>query len=199
MAKLLKIEQYGDQMKAIFDDNTSVLAVPTVGGLWYATDAYVPPTPPPPAPSTPSGQFMWPFDPRKAPWAGGVQGGTVTSEYGQRNGRLHAGIDMAPGAGVPIRAAGAGRVQISSGSHGGYGQAIVIDHGGGIATLYGHMIAGSRTVGVGAQVEKGQVIGQVGNTGASFGAHLHFETHTGGYRWNASSMNPRDFMARYGL
>lgn len=193
MAKPIKIEQYGDQMLIHMDDETVALAVPTVGGLWYIDDLHTEPPPEPP-PAT-GGRFSWPFDPRPQ-----SQGGTVTSEYGPRNGRLHAGIDMAGGAasnGNPVPAAGAGRIMVA-GSHGGYGNAVVIDHGGGIATLYGHMQWGSLQVSVGQQVAKGKTLGLVGNTGNSYGAHLHFETHTGGYRWNASSMNPRNFMSQHG-
>lgn len=123
--------------------------------------------------------------------------GTSRAEYGMRDGRLHAGMDFGYGdarAGALNTAAGAGKVVVA-GTHGGYGLAVVIDHGGGLHTLYGHN--SSLRVKVGQSVTRSQVIGVLGNTGASRGAHLHFETHTNGYRWNASSMNPRDFMAKY--
>ena len=112
--------------------------------------------------------------------------GTVTSEYGTRWGRLHAGIDIGAPRGTPIRAAKAGEV-ITAGSMGGYGNCVIIDHGGGFTTLYGHM---SR-IGTsdGASVAQGQVIGYVGSTGHSTGNHLHFET-----RVNGSPQNPRRYL-----
>jgi murein DD-endopeptidase MepM/ murein hydrolase activator NlpD len=107
----------------------------------------------------------------------------VTSEYGTRWGRLHAGIDLAGDTGDPISAAGAGTV-IFAGSQNGYGLTVVIDHGGGVSTLYAHQ---SRVaVGNGQRVSRGQVIGYVGNTGSSTGSHLHFEVRVGG-----SPQNPR--------
>jgi murein DD-endopeptidase MepM/ murein hydrolase activator NlpD len=109
--------------------------------------------------------------------------GTVTSEYGSRWGRLHAGIDIAAPTGTPIWAAKAGTVVVA-GVQGGYGNAVVVDHGGGMTTLYGHQSRiAART---GQQVSQGQLIGYVGNTGNSTGPHLHFETRYGG-----SARNPR--------
>ena len=112
--------------------------------------------------------------------------GTVTSEYGYRWGRLHAGIDIGAPNGTPIRAAKGGEV-ITAGSMGGYGNCVIIDHGGGFTTLYAHM---SR-IGTsdGASVSQGQVIGYVGSTGHSTGNHLHFET-----RVNGSPQNPRRYL-----
>jgi murein DD-endopeptidase MepM/ murein hydrolase activator NlpD len=109
--------------------------------------------------------------------------GSVTSEYGRRWGRLHAGIDIANGTGTPIWAAKAG-VVIVAGRESGYGNTVIIDHGGGFTTLYGHM---SRiSVSDGASVGQGQVVGAMGNSGNSTGTHLHFETRYGG-----SPRNPR--------
>lgn len=90
----------------------------------------------------------------------------------------HQGADMVAPAGTPIYAAAAGVVRISSESYYGYGVGIVIDHvigGQRVSTLYGHMTYGSRQVQAGQTVEAGQLIGVVGNTGRSYGAHLHFE------------------------
>ena len=103
--------------------------------------------------------------------------GPVTSPFGYRWGRLHAGIDIGVPYGTPIHAAGAGTV-VLAGWTGGYGNYTCIDHGGGMATCYGHQ--SSYAVSSGAQVSQGQVIGYVGNTGHSFGAHLHFEVRING-------------------
>jgi len=112
--------------------------------------------------------------------------GSVTSEYGYRWGRMHAGIDIAAPRGTPIRAAKAGDV-IFSGWMSGYGNCLIIDHGGGFSTLYGHQsrIAAND----GAAVNRGDVIGYVGSTGHSTGNHLHFETRVGG-----SPQNPRRYL-----
>lgn len=196
MPEPIKITQLGDQMLIYMDDNTKRTAVPTTGDLWYVDDMYVPPPPPPVDPPPPGGgggaRFQWPFDPRPM-----SQGGTVSSEYGPRSGRVHQGIDFAPGNGRPIPAAGAGRAMLRRNN--GFGNHVIIDHGGGIFTVYGHIQDGGFRVGDGAQVGKGQIIGLVGNTGNSFGAHLHWETHVGGLNWNnpGTHRNPRDFMNQY--
>jgi murein DD-endopeptidase MepM/ murein hydrolase activator NlpD len=103
--------------------------------------------------------------------------GPVTSPFGYRWGRLHAGIDIGAPSGTPIHAAAAGTVVLAAWT-GGYGNYTCIDHGGGLATCYAHQ--SSYAVSSGSQVSQGQVIGYVGNTGHSFGAHLHFEVRING-------------------
>ena len=103
--------------------------------------------------------------------------GSVTSGFGYRWGSLHAGIDIANGIGTPIRAAKDGTI-ILAGWNGGYGNAIVIDHGGGLSTLYGHMTR--LRASDGQRVGAGDLIGDMGSTGNSTGSHLHFETRVNG-------------------
>jgi murein DD-endopeptidase MepM/ murein hydrolase activator NlpD len=112
-----------------------------------------------------------------------IPGAPITSGFGPRvhpiygDVRMHTGIDFGASSGTPIRAAGNG-VVVSAGSLGGYGNATVIDHGNGLATLYGHQ--SSITVAPGQRVSRGQVIGYVGCTGLCTGPHLHFEVRVRG-------------------
>ncbi|HET7754929.1 MAG TPA: peptidoglycan DD-metalloendopeptidase family protein [Anaeromyxobacteraceae bacterium] len=104
--------------------------------------------------------------------------GPISSGFGIRSDpftgahRHHAGVDFAAPEGSEIRAARPGRV-VSSGPRGGYGNAVEIDHGDGVTTLYAH--ASDLLVHPGDIVEAGQAIGRVGRTGRATGAHLHFE------------------------
>jgi murein DD-endopeptidase MepM/ murein hydrolase activator NlpD len=100
--------------------------------------------------------------------------------------RFHAGLDFAASYGSTIRAADSGTV-IFAGWYGGYGRAIIIDHGGGLTTLYGHTSA--VYVSEGQKVERGQPIAAVGSTGLSTGPHLHFEV-----RRNGVPVNPADYL-----
>jgi len=102
--------------------------------------------------------------------------GPVVSPFGMRWGRLHAGIDIGVPYGTPIHAAASGTV-IFAGWMGGYGNFVIIDHGGGLSTGYAHQ--SSIAVG-GGSVSQGQVIGYVGCTGHCFGPHLHFEVRING-------------------
>ncbi len=109
--------------------------------------------------------------------------GAITSPFGPRTHpilgyvRMHTGLDFRAPNGQAIRAAAAGRV-ILAGTYGGYGTTIVIDHGGGTATLYAHQ--SSLAVSYGQQVEPGQTVGYIGSTGLSTGPHLHFEVRVNG-------------------
>ena len=123
---------------------------------------------------TGSGTLIWPVN------------GPITSPFGPRWGRLHAGIDIGAPEGTPIRAADSGSVTLA-GNEGAYGLYTCIGHGTGLSTCYAHQ---SRIdVRAGQNVTKGSVIGAVGNTGRSFGAHLHFETRVGG-----APQNPMAFL-----
>jgi murein DD-endopeptidase MepM/ murein hydrolase activator NlpD len=105
----------------------------------------------------------------------------------------HQGYDMAQGCGATIFAAGPGEV-ITAGSFQGYGNTVRINHGDRLVTLYGHMQWGSLQVAVGQHVTAGTALGAEGNTGKSFGCHLHFEVQNSG-----SSVDPEPFMAALGL
>jgi murein DD-endopeptidase MepM/ murein hydrolase activator NlpD len=117
--------------------------------------------------------------------------GTVSSEYGPRWGTEHEGIDIAAGSGSAIRAAGDGVVKKAS-WYGGYGNAVIIDHGKGVQTLYGH--ASKLDVREGERVRAGQVIAKVGSTGDSTGPHLHFEVELDGKK-----VDPRPWMKNHGV
>ncbi|MBA4767325.1 MAG: M23 family metallopeptidase [Porphyrobacter sp.] len=109
--------------------------------------------------------------------------GAVTSNFGMRRHpilgytRMHAGIDFKAGYGTPIVAVSDGRVT-SAGRSGGCGIQVRLEHGGGLATRYCHM--SRMAVAPGMSVRRGQVIGYVGSTGLSTGAHLHYEMYRGG-------------------
>ena len=118
--------------------------------------------------------------------------GSISSNFGtrklkmERRARNHNGIDFRAPIGTPILAAGPGEI-IFSGWRGAYGQAVEIDHGDGLTTIYAHM--NKRLVKVGQEVRAGTLIGQVGNTGRSTGPHLHFEM-----RVKQIPMDPSDFV-----
>jgi murein DD-endopeptidase MepM/ murein hydrolase activator NlpD len=121
-----------------------------------------------------------------------IAGAGTASGYGYRTDPItgtqgfHSGIDFSAGCGTPIRAAGSGTV-LSAGWNGGYGNTTVINHGGGLATLYAHQ--SSIAVSTGQSVQQGEVIGYVGTTGRSTGCHLHFEV-----RVNGNPVNPFGYL-----
>jgi murein DD-endopeptidase MepM/ murein hydrolase activator NlpD len=121
--------------------------------------------------------------------------GTITSGFGWRispfgdGNELHPGVDIAYTMGAPVVATADGEV-VASGPAGGYGNLIQIDHGNGIATLYGHN--SQLAVNVGQQVKKGQVIAYAGSTGKSTGPHVHYEV-----RINNTPIDPMKYLVLY--
>jgi murein DD-endopeptidase MepM/ murein hydrolase activator NlpD len=120
------------------------------------------------------GRYIWPTQ------------GRLSSPFGWRWGRMHEGIDISNLRGTPIYAADGGTV-IYAARKSGYGNFIIIYHGDGRETCYGHL--NDYAVGTGDAVEKGQLIGYMGSTGRSTGNHLHFEI-----RINGKPQNPINFL-----
>ena len=131
-------------------------------------------------------------------WTSPVNG-SITDVFGWRlhpiygSWRLHAGTDLGAGCGAPIYAAGGGTV-IYAGPNGGYGNFVLIDHGYGIQSAYGHIVSGGILVGVGQSVGVGTNIARVGSTGDSTGCHLHFEI-----RVNGAAIDAQGFMSGQGI
>ena len=117
--------------------------------------------------------YIWPLN------------GAITSYYGPRWGRMHTGIDIDGTTGQPIVAANSGTV-IMAGPYSGYGNCVIIDHGG-VQTLYAHM--NSINVSQGQQIAQGEIVGTVGSTGNVTGDHLHFEV-----RVNGSPVDPMSYL-----
>lgn len=118
--------------------------------------------------------------------------GWITSNFGYRiypftgDRKMHEGMDIASRPGTPIRAPADG-VVIFAGVEGAYGKTVVVDHGYGVTTRYGH--ASEIWVRVGQRVRRGQRLAAVGNTGLSSGPHLHYEV-----RVNGVAVNPRNYL-----
>lgn len=123
---------------------------------------------------TSSAGYIWPLN------------GAVTSYYGPRWGGMHTGLDIDGVTGQPVVASKAGTV-IMAGSYSGYGNAVIVDHGGGYQTLYAHL--SSFAVSNGQSVSQGQTVGAVGCTGSCTGDHLHFEV-----RVNGSPTDPMQYL-----
>jgi murein DD-endopeptidase MepM/ murein hydrolase activator NlpD len=125
-----------------------------------------------------NGSMIWPVN------------GPITGSFGeQRPGHIHAGIDIAAPNGTPIHAADTGKVVLMQGvgASGGYGNYTCVQHTATMSTCYAHQSRFGTSVG--ASVSKGQVIGYVGNTGHSFGNHLHFEV-----RINGTPVSPLSYL-----
>lgn len=118
--------------------------------------------------------FLWPVS------------GRISSRFGPRWGRMHNGIDIGVATGTSVRAAAAGRVDFAGWS-GGYGRLVILDHGNGVRTYYGHNSA--ITVSRGQQVAAGERIARSGNSGISTGPHVHFEV-----RVNGKPQNPENYL-----
>ncbi len=125
-----------------------------------------------------------------------IKGSPMTSGFGWRihpltgKRQFHSGLDFGASKGSPIYAFEAGKVEFA-GSKGGYGKAVIINHGARKSTLYGH--AKALSVRKGERVATGQMIGEVGSTGFSTGPHLHFEV-----RLNNKPVNPRPYLQQRG-
>jgi LysM repeat protein len=112
--------------------------------------------------------------------------GRVTSRYGWRGKKMHNGIDIGLLVGDSVRAAFRGTVRLSR-WQGGYGRVVIIRHHNGLETIYAHL--SKFLVKEGEAVEAGTVVGKGGNSGASRGSHLHFET-----RFKGKAINPQSFI-----
>jgi len=112
--------------------------------------------------------------------------GAVSSLFGPRKGRMHQGLDIAGEEGQPVRALAAGTV-VWAGERGDYGNAVIINHGNGVRSLYAHAL--TLEVTEGEYVEQGQIIARVGSTGRSTGPHLHLEV-----RYRGIPINPVNYL-----
>jgi murein DD-endopeptidase MepM/ murein hydrolase activator NlpD len=198
MVKATHLEKYGNQFKVYYEDGSTSLAYHTQGSIWLVSGESG-------GGSGGTGDYSWPY-----------ALDYVTSEFGPRGTGFHEGMDWSGGPAVlgePIPAIGNGTVDtILSG--GGFGNGVILFHGTFSGydwySLYAHMNT-APIVSVSDVVSKGDTLGPVGNTGASYGAHLHMETHrtsVGGSlvwantnpSWSAgrTAINPRTFMAAYG-
>ncbi|WP_164232909.1 M23 family metallopeptidase [Microbacterium hydrocarbonoxydans] len=137
----------------------SLIQVAAEEGIDYSNEVFT---------NDPDAAIQWPFK----------VGVGMSSGYGMRWGRLHEGIDFVPGEGAPIQAIADGTVRIATEQGGAYGVTVYIDHvidGQVVTSHYSHMQYGSLQVQAGQTVKVGDIVGKTGNTGRSYGAHLHFE------------------------
>ncbi|MDN5746324.1 MAG: M23 family metallopeptidase, partial [Nocardioidaceae bacterium] len=125
-------------------------------------------------------------------WARPLEGASLTSGYGFRWGRLHAGQDYSASIGTPLRAMGAGTV-VGAGPMSGYGIYIDIQYADGSVSRYGHLSSVAAVAG--QQVAAGEAVAYSGNTGRSTGPHLHMEIRPGG----GETINPTGWLAERGI
>lgn len=153
----------------------SLAEVAAEEGINYSSEVFT---------NDPDAAIQWPF----------MVGVGMSYGYGMRSGRLHEGIDFVPGAGAPIQAIADGTVRIATEQGGAYGVTVYIDHvidGQVITSHYAHMQYGSLRVQPGDKVTVGTVVGKTGNTGRSYGAHLHFEIIV-----NGSTIDPLPWLRK---
>jgi murein DD-endopeptidase MepM/ murein hydrolase activator NlpD len=136
--------------------------IPTPAGM----DRHSVPSLAVPSRFVPVRRLQWPTD------------GVVSSGFGTRGGRLHGGIDISGERGTPIVAAAEGVVMFSGRGPDGYGNAVMLDHGDGLITLYAHNER--NVVRQGERVQRGQTVALMGDTGRASGTHVHFEVHQHG-------------------
>jgi murein DD-endopeptidase MepM/ murein hydrolase activator NlpD len=198
----------GSSVRADLFADTLADAVAATGGLGIAEQLARSLTPGgaaasgAPAP-LPSAMTNAPFGSSGPPFANALEAmalpvaGRVTSGYGRRSDPIsgedsrHHGVDVGAPEGTPIRVP-VGGVVLSAGPRGGYGNAVEVDHGNGLVTLYGH--AAELLVTPGEFVQPGQEIATVGSSGRSTGPHLHFEVREGG-----RAIDPLRALKKYGL
>lgn len=129
-----------------------------------------------------------------AKWVDPLPTGSVTSCFGSRWGRQHAGVDIAAPAGTTVTAAGSGRVVTAGATYDGYGISVLVAHPGGVTTHYAHL---ARTLVLpGDTLMAGDPIGAEGSTGNSTGPHLHFEVRQGGWE---DTLEPTGWMRAQGV
>ncbi len=151
----------------------SMIDVAAEQGINYSNEIFT---------NDPEAAIQWPF----------LVGVGMSYGYGMRSGRLHEGIDFVPGNGAPVQAIADGTVRIATEQGGAYGVTVYIDHvidGEVITSHYAHMQYGSLQVQTGDKVTVGTVIGKTGNTGRSYGAHMHFELIV-----NGSTIDPMPWL-----
>lgn len=151
----------------------SYLDIAAEQGIRYSGEIYT---------NDPDAAIQWPF----------MVGVGMSYGYGMRDGRMHEGIDFVPGDGAPIQAIADGVVRQATEQGGGYGVTAYIDHvidGKVITSHYSHMQYGSLKVKTGDTVKVGDIVGLTGDTGQSYGAHLHFELIV-----NGSTIDPMPWL-----
>ncbi|WP_259461078.1 MULTISPECIES: M23 family metallopeptidase [unclassified Microbacterium] len=151
----------------------SLVEVAAEQGINYSNEIFT---------NDPEAAIQWPF----------LVGVGMSYGYGMRSGRLHEGIDFVPGNGAPIQAIADGTVRTATEQGGAFGVTVYIDHiidGQKITSHYSHMQYGSLQVKDGDTVKVGDIVGKTGNTGRSYGAHLHFELIV-----NGSTIDPMPWL-----